>query len=164
MYFCIHVRSSEDNYQFRTIIRKTLCKVWVKKKAHVERLAISKKSTIFVLSSWNVMKMISSWDDYFHQVSWGLDKKYGFFTNGQFLNVSHFLTRLYNIFGVLKTSITTKFWQNFNKASTALGSHKNRLDFLKCWTKALNPNRRNKDLKFFWCEFGSKLKNLAWTS
>ena len=40
--------------------------------------------------------MISSWDDYFHQVSWGLDKKCGFFFNGQFLNVSCFcLLRLY---------------------------------------------------------------------
>ena len=37
--------------------------------------------------------MISSWDDYFHQVSWGLDKKCGFLTNGQFLDVGPFFTQ-----------------------------------------------------------------------
>ena len=37
--------------------------------------------------------MITSWEDFFHQVSWGLDKKCGFFTNGQFLSVSGFFTQ-----------------------------------------------------------------------
>ena len=36
------------------------------------------------------MKTINIWDNHFHQVSWGLDKKCGFFTNGQFLNVCGF--------------------------------------------------------------------------
>ena len=37
--------------------------------------------------------MIASWGNYFHQVSWGLDKKCGFFSNGQFFNVGPFLTQ-----------------------------------------------------------------------
>ena len=51
-------------------------KVWAKKKqkkptttGHVQKLAINKKSTFFVGSSWNLVKMITSWTDYFHQVS-----------------------------------------------------------------------------------------------
>ena len=36
------------------------------------------------------MNLIASWGEYFHQFSWGLDKKCGFLTNGQFLNVSPF--------------------------------------------------------------------------
>ena len=42
-----------------------------KKIRQVQKLAISKTSTFFVLSSWNLVKMIASWGDYFHQVSWG---------------------------------------------------------------------------------------------
>ena len=37
--------------------------------------------------------MISSLGDYFHQVSWGLDEKCAFFTNGVFLNEGLFLTQ-----------------------------------------------------------------------
>ena len=63
--------------------------------AHVQKLAIDKKSTIFVQSSWNLVKMITSWANHFHQVSWGLDKNCRFFTYGQFLIVSgFFLLRL----------------------------------------------------------------------
>ena len=39
--------------------------------------------------------MITYWDEYFHQVSWGLDKKFGFFTNGQFFYMHLFWLRLY---------------------------------------------------------------------
>ena len=46
-------------------------KVWGKKKQEdFQKLSINKKSIIFVLSSWNLVKMINSWGDYFHQVSW----------------------------------------------------------------------------------------------
>ena len=42
------------------------------------------------------MKMINSWGNNFHQVSWGLDKNCGLFINGEFLNMcSFFLLRLY---------------------------------------------------------------------
>ena len=34
---------------------------------------------------------------YFHKVSWGYDKKCGFFTNGQFFKVSRFLTQTLEI-------------------------------------------------------------------
>ena len=62
------------------------------------KLALIKKSTLFVLSLWNSVKMINSWCDFFHQVSWGLNKKCGFFTKGQFLNVCRFLfPRLYEM-------------------------------------------------------------------
>ena len=64
--------------------------LWNKKRANVLKLAIRKKSTVFIQSSWNLVKMTSLWDTYFHQVSWGLDKNCGFFINGQFLNVSPF--------------------------------------------------------------------------
>ena len=40
--------------------------------------------------------MIASWGNYFHQVSWGLDKNFWFFINGQFLSVfGFFLLRPY---------------------------------------------------------------------
>ena len=58
---------------------------------------INKRSTIFVPSSWNFVKMIISGGDYFHQVSWGSDKKCGFYINGQFLNVSCFLSSDFTI-------------------------------------------------------------------
>ena len=74
-----------------------LCKILGKRMGHFQKLAINKKSTIFVQSSWNLVKMITSWANHFHQVSWVLDKKCGFFTNDQFLNVSRFLfPRLYD--------------------------------------------------------------------
>ena len=41
------------------------------KTRHVQKLAINKKSTFFALSSWNFVKMITSWGDYFHKVSPG---------------------------------------------------------------------------------------------
>ena len=66
------------------------------KNIHIEKLAISKKSTFFDLSSWNLVKIITIWGYHFHQVSWRLGKKCGFFTNGQFLNVGPFFClRLY---------------------------------------------------------------------
>ena len=43
------------------------------KSAHIKKLAISRKS------SWKLAKMITSWDYYFHQGSWQLDKNCGFF-------------------------------------------------------------------------------------
>ena len=46
-----------------------------KKTRHVQNLAISKKSIIFVLSSWNFIKVSNSWGSYFDQVSWGQDNK-----------------------------------------------------------------------------------------
>ena len=42
-----------------------------KKTGHTQKLAINKKSTIFVLSLWNLAKIITSWGNHFHQVSWG---------------------------------------------------------------------------------------------
>ena len=45
-----------------------ISKVWGKKPGHTQKLAINKKSTIFVLSSWNSVKIITSWGNYFHQV------------------------------------------------------------------------------------------------
>ena len=48
-----------------------LYKDWVKKMTHVPKLAISKRSTIFVRSSWNLVKIITSWGNHFDQVSWG---------------------------------------------------------------------------------------------
>ena len=73
-----------------TVMDICLCKVWVRKIAHIQILAISKTSTIFVRSSWNFSKMIASGGNHFYQVSWGLDQNCGFFTDGQFLSVSSF--------------------------------------------------------------------------
>ena len=59
-------------------------------------MTISKKSTIFVQSSWKLVKIIISWGNHFHKVSWGLEKNCGFFINGQFLNMWYlFLLRPY---------------------------------------------------------------------
>ena len=69
-----------------------LSKVWVKKTRHAQKFAISKKSTNFVQSSWNLVKMIAICVNHFYQISWGLDKNCDFFfTNGQFFNVGPFL-------------------------------------------------------------------------
>ena len=45
-------------------------KVWAKKHKF-KNWPLMKKSTIFVLSSWNLVKMITSWGNHFHQFSWG---------------------------------------------------------------------------------------------
>ena len=50
---------------------KSQDKVWGKKTGHTQKLAMNKKSMIFVLSSWNLVKMIASCGDHFHLVSWG---------------------------------------------------------------------------------------------
>ena len=62
----------------------------------MQKLAINRKSTFFVRSLWNLVKIINSWGNHFHKVSWRLDKKCRFITYGQFLNVScFFLLRPY---------------------------------------------------------------------
>ena len=61
------------------------------KAAHIQKLAINKKSTIFVQSSWNLGKIIASWGNHFHQFTERLDQSCGFFINGQLLNVCRFL-------------------------------------------------------------------------
>ena len=60
-----------------------------------------------MLSSWNLVKMIISWGNHFHQVSLGLDKHCGFFTNGQYLSVSGFFIQTLNsiIIRVLKIGL-----------------------------------------------------------
>ena len=37
---------------------------------HGSKVAVSKKSIIFVVSSWNFVKVIDSWVDHVDQVSW----------------------------------------------------------------------------------------------
>ena len=57
---------------------------------------IHKKSTFFVRSSWSLVNIITTWDNHFLKVSWGLEKNCGFFINGQFLNMWYlFLLRPY---------------------------------------------------------------------
>ena len=51
--------------------KKSFLKSESKKRAHVQKLAISKKSTFFVQSSWNLVKIITSCGNHFHQFSWG---------------------------------------------------------------------------------------------
>ena len=68
------------------------------KMRHVQKLVVSKKSTFFVLSSWNLLKITILLGNHFHQILWGQYKKCGFFTYGPFFNVSHFfLPKLYYI-------------------------------------------------------------------
>ena len=67
-----------------------------KKMRQAQKLAINKKSTFFVLSSWNLVKIINSWGNHFHKVSWEYNKNCGFFTNDQCFNMSRFFwLRLY---------------------------------------------------------------------
>ena len=61
-----------------------------KKTGHIKKLASNKKSIISVQSLWNLVKMIDSWDNSYHQVSGILDKNCGFFINGLFLSMSCF--------------------------------------------------------------------------
>ena len=63
------------------------------KKRHVRKLSISKKFTYFVQSSWNLVKIITSRDSYFHKVSWWLEKNCGFFINGWFWTYLVFFPR-----------------------------------------------------------------------
>ena len=48
----------------------TKLKTDVKKIAHSQKLAINESSTIFVVSSWNLVKISTSWVDNIDQVSW----------------------------------------------------------------------------------------------
>ena len=41
-----------------------------KKTAHIQKLAHNESSTIFVLLSWNLDKISTSWVDNFDQASW----------------------------------------------------------------------------------------------
>ena len=67
---------------------------------------INKKSTIFVPSSWNLVKMITLWGNNFHQVSWGWDKNCVFFIIGQFLKVcGFFLLRPYYLIPIDRKDI-----------------------------------------------------------
>ena len=92
----VFYRCGYGNVSSLYILRNVICHVyfkhkdWVKKRAHIQKLAFSEKSTFFAQSSWNLVKIITTWGNHFHQVSWGLDKKCRFFTNGQFLNVGPF--------------------------------------------------------------------------
>ena len=68
--------SQEDTIFDRTqrILYIQLCKMNVvrseeEKTAHLQKLAISKKSTIFVQLWRNLVKTIASWGNHFHQVS-----------------------------------------------------------------------------------------------
>ena len=49
-------------------------------------MTISEKFKFFVHSSWNLVKIIASWANYFHQVSWRKDKKCGFFNMSPFFD------------------------------------------------------------------------------
>ena len=75
---------------------------------HKPSLTLHKKSTVFVLSLQNLLKMIRSGDGYFHKVSWGLDKNCGLFTNGQFLNVGPFFDSDFTIQGIVFYSKKTQ--------------------------------------------------------
>ena len=97
MVFIIHVVQTNSNCAFFKESWKSLAdkvkrlpKVWAKKPRTLPKVDHYKKSTIFVQSLWNLVKIITLWGNHFHQVSWGLDKNCGFFTNGQFLSVSGF--------------------------------------------------------------------------
>ena len=48
--------------------RKSYLKSGSKKIRHVQKLTIDKKSTFFVQSSWNLVKIIKSWVNNFNQV------------------------------------------------------------------------------------------------
>ena len=64
--------------------------------AHLPKLAISKKSTIFFLSSWNLVTIFYPLGYHFNQVSWGWGKNWEFFSKSQFWYVCLFLwPRLY---------------------------------------------------------------------
>ena len=57
------------------ISSRCTCKCKVKSEEIIMRqskkLANNKKSTFFVVSSWNLVNIITSWDNHFNKVSWG---------------------------------------------------------------------------------------------
>ena len=76
-------------------LRKTI-KSEQQKTAHIQKLAINKKSTIFVQSFWNLVKILPHEAIIFPKFHEDWTKNCGFFINGQFLNVCRFLLlRLY---------------------------------------------------------------------
>ena len=64
-------------------------KVWEKNKTH-SKISHSQKTYNFFPILMKLGELITSWVDFFHQVSWRLDKKCGFFINRQFSKVSRF--------------------------------------------------------------------------
>ena len=68
-------------------------KIWNKKRAHIQKLPLIKNS-VFVQFSWNLVKILTSWGNHFNQVSWGLEKNWGFFANYQFLKMGPFFKTL----------------------------------------------------------------------
>ena len=68
MFSIFHLLISPNPFKY---LKPSRNKVWVEKTIHMQKLAISKNSTMFVLSSWNLVKMIISWVNNFHQVPWG---------------------------------------------------------------------------------------------
>ena len=72
-------------------------------------------------SLWNLVNVIASWGNNFHQVSSGLEKNYGFFINAQFLNVCGFIIlRLYVkfiLFYIVPVPVISNEFCRFNKRS-----------------------------------------------
>ena len=102
VYICIFERRY-SLAMFQVILLKPSLQLFVNVKSTIlqslkdhkwqAKQGLSKKrgtSKSFVQSSWNLVKIIISWANHFHQVSWGSDKKCGFLTNGQFLGVGPF--------------------------------------------------------------------------
>ena len=101
----------------------------------IQKMAISKTSTFFVLSSWMLMKIINSWGNHFHKVSWEYNKNCGFFTNGQCLSVSHFF---YSDF----TKILLKFHNQMYSSASDIESWKHFQFFLFLFQSIVFCRRR----------------------
>ena len=84
-------------------------------------MAISKKSTIFAQSSWNLVKITTSWLGNIDWIWAQLDQNYGFFTSSQLFGLSNFLLPiLYESSGALRAQgkILDKLASNWSKMGT----------------------------------------------
>ena len=78
----------------------------------IQTLVASKKSTIFVQSSWNLVKIITSWKDDIAWIWAQLDKNYAFFTYSQMFGLSNFLLLILYILDVLThTTAWDRLWR-----------------------------------------------------
>ena len=124
---------------------------------HIQKLIISKKSTFFVLPSRNFVKIITSWGNHFHKVSWELDKIVDFFLMPIFWTCpflfAHILYKFCRSYQKhhwsLQENLNSSHFNSFGKTKTPvrIGHY---WDLFLIWISAVGSNSKPN-----WGKFGS---------
>ena len=85
-------------------------KVWNKKSAHIKKLAIRRKSTVFVQSSWKLAKMITPWGIIFTKFHDNWTKTVDIFINGQILILGPSFCSRIEVWGNFSTELYNGFF------------------------------------------------------